>query len=142
MNSNVRLNLIILGPAADEREWTPARETSRLMFLDALAALDEVLDVQLDVERIVLEAGSAAASEFLSLLARVGNHFSGDVLFVERDGRGFLSSNSRGGDRVLYELSSSDVAFYLRVHKLTAPLAVSTMPNGEWVSDASQALTA
>jgi hypothetical protein len=70
-----------------------------------------------DVERVILGEASSA-EEYLSLLASLPADFLGEVLFIKRDGNAFLSATGRGGNRVLYALSSADVDFYLDTHAL------------------------
>ena len=72
-----------------------------------------------DVERIILDR-SASADQFLRFLAALPVEAAGDVMSVGRDGGAFLSAVGRGGDRVLYSLGPTDVAFYLNTNRLTA----------------------
>ena len=118
-----RLTLIVLGSMSKERAWTRAAESTDLIFLDSFDALAGMMSgpAQLDIERVVLENGSAGAAQFLSLLASVGEEFSGDLLLIGGDGGGFLSAIGRGGERVLYWPSRNDVNLYLAVHGLTPP---------------------
>lgn len=123
--SNHRLTLVVQGMPAIERNWTPPNQSTRILFIESFADLDVFLRDDLDVERVVLDGGSAGASQFLRLLANTRTHFNGDVLLVGADGSGFLSSPGRGGDRLLYALSAPDVEFYLAVHGVTSLTAAS-----------------
>jgi hypothetical protein len=75
-----------------------------------------------DVERIIIDR-SASADEFLRFLTALPAQATGDVVSLAADGGAFLSAVGRGGDRVLYLLGASDVAFYLETNRLTAPYA-------------------
>lgn len=72
-----------------------------------------------DVERIILDR-SSSADDFLRFLAALPVEAAGDVMLVGADGGAFLSAVGRGGDRVLYRLGPTDVAFYLETNRLTA----------------------
>jgi len=72
-----------------------------------------------DVERIILDR-STSADEFLHFLTALPVEAAGDVMSVGADGGAFLSAVGRGGDRVLYSLGPTDVAFYLETNRLTA----------------------
>lgn len=95
-----------------------AWERSNVLFVDSIARMQETLGA-LDVERIILDR-CATADEFLHLLARLPEDIAGDVMFVRPEGGAYLSAISRGGDRVLYLLSASDIDFYLETNGLTA----------------------
>jgi len=118
-----RITLIAREATKPDVDWNYARcRAQRVAFLDSVNALRFALgaalnDVGLDVERIILDR-SAAADEFLDLLAGMPAEFTGDALFVRDDGGGFLSATGRGGDRVLYALGEYDVRFYLETHQL------------------------
>ena len=121
-----RITLISRPPQLPERNWDKTADApSRLIMLDSFnvlryAVAKPLVDLDVDVERIILDR-STSASEYLALLASLPHEFGGDVLMVRDDETGFLSSTGRGGDRVLYALSSHDLAFYLEAHGLVVP---------------------
>jgi hypothetical protein len=84
-------------------------EEPEMLRTSLLATLGETT---LDVERVILD-DAGTPEMFLELLARLPSSYAGDVLRVDRFGRGFLSATGRGGDRVLYALEPEDVRFYL-----------------------------
>jgi len=118
-----RITLISRPPQLPERNWDrDAEAVSRLVMLDSFTVLrcavaKPLVDLDVDVERIILDR-SSSASEYLALLASLPHQFTGDVLMIRDDETGFLSSTGRGGDRVLYALSSQDLGFYLEAHGL------------------------
>ena len=122
-NDKRRITLIARGPATPDRDWdSRSSAPSRLVFIEAMPVLRQVIDsgvpeMNLDVERIVLDRSSSAV-EYLDLLAALPPEFTGDVVLVREDESGFLSANGRGGNRVLYSLTPTDVRFYLETHAL------------------------
>lgn len=110
------------------RDWESTElASSAIMAIDSLLDLTiTVVDLwmALDIERVILD-GAATASEFLDLLTALPQEFTGDALMIRHDGAAFLSAMSRGGGRVLYTLTATDVDFYLQANGLvpfsTAP---------------------
>ena len=129
-----RITLIARHPGMPERAWDDSTcGRSRLIFVDSLSFLPFALDRGInelgqDVDRVIIDR-TGTAVQFLELLASLPHEFVGDVLFVRGDGAGFLSSQGRGGDRVLYALSVSDVDFYLMTHGLLYSAAVLALPS-------------
>lgn len=120
-----RITLITRGLRSPQRSWETSRQAAnRLIFLEAFTVLRYALDrgvaeMEQDVERVILDH-SSTAGDFLELLASLPSAFTGDVLLIGDDDRGFLSSTGRGGDRLLYALTAPDIEFYLETHGLLA----------------------
>jgi len=118
-----RITLVTYEKGGIERSWRSSDDaTSRVVFLDSLRLLRSTIESPLiysdsDVERIVLDSCCSEA-EYLSLLAALPHQFTGDILMIRSDSTGFLSATGRGGDRILYALSSEDVQFYLETVRL------------------------
>jgi hypothetical protein len=94
------------------------QEGYRPVFVNSLQVVKFALaSLDLDIERVILDR-SATAQDFLELLASLPPDFRGDILMISADGSGFLSATGRGGDRVLYALKKSDVAFYLETFQI------------------------
>jgi hypothetical protein len=130
MNPESRITLIARQPSKPDIDWKyegsrtakGERTGRRAAFLDTVNALKlavgaALCDVGLDVERLIVDR-AGGAEEFLDLLACLPAELHGDILFIRDDGSGFLSATGRGGDRVLYALSTHDVRFYLETHDL------------------------
>jgi hypothetical protein len=121
-----RITLVTYEKGGVERSWRSSDDsTSRVVFLDSLRLLRSTIESPLvysdsDVERIVLDSCCSEA-EYLSLLAELPHQFTGDILMIRSDSSGFLSATGRGGDRILYALSSEDVEFYLQTVRLVEP---------------------
>lgn len=118
-----RITLISRDPQKNTRDWDLTLcASSRIVMLDSFTVLrytvaSGVVDIDIDVERIVLDKTSSAA-DYLALLAALPQQFCGDVVMIRDDESAFLSATGRGGDRVLYSLSPSDLRFYLETHGL------------------------
>lgn len=56
---------------------------------------------------------SVSAKQFLDILATLPQDFRGDVLRIDGDGLGFLSTCALREGRYIYRLDSDDVEFYL-----------------------------
>jgi hypothetical protein len=118
-----RITLISRDPQKNTRDWDLTMSaSSRIVTLDSFKLLRStvasgVVDIDVDVERIVLDKTSSAA-DYLALLAALTQQFCGDVIMIRDDESAFLSATGRGGDRVLYSLSPSDLRFYLETHGL------------------------
>jgi len=113
-----RITLITYDKQQEARNWDFSEQSkNRIVFIDSMALLRSTITSPLvksdsDVERIVLDRCCSEA-DYLSLLSSMPHQFTGDILMVRGDATGFLSATGRGGDRVLYALSSDDVEFYL-----------------------------
>jgi len=113
-----RITLITYDKQQEARNWDFSEQSkNRIVFIDSMALLRSTITSPLvksdsDVERIVLDRCCSEA-DYLLLLSSMPHQFTGDILMVRGDATGFLSATGRGGDRVLYALSSDDVEFYL-----------------------------
>ena len=118
-----RITLIGRDPQKNPRDWDlTLSASSRIVTVDSFTVLrhtvaNGVVDIDIDVERIILDKTSTAA-DYLALLAALPQQFCGDVIMIRDDESAFLSATGRGGDRVLYSLSPSDLRFYLETHGL------------------------
>lgn len=123
IDADQRITLIAREATKPDVDWNYAHSSRRrVAFLESVATLELALgaalfDVGLDVERVIVDR-SGAACDFLTLLAGVPSEFTGDMVFISDDGTGFLSATGRGGDRVVYALSTHDIRFYLETHEL------------------------
>ena len=129
-HDNRRITLISRNGRSAERDWDLSTNApSRVIAVESLLVLRYALagglaEVNRDVERVILDR-TTSASEYLSLLASLPAEFAGDVLMITNDDSGFLSSLGRGGDRVLYALSATDIRFYLETHDLVVGEAIA-----------------
>lgn len=115
-----RLTIVTTDTRKADLDWRAAT-SGRLTFLESLAAtrvaLDAAIHAEIDIDRIIVDR-AGGAEEYLDLLARLPGDFLGDVVLIRDDGAGYLSASARGGDRVLYALTATDIRFYLEAHDL------------------------
>lgn len=117
-----RITLVVRRHGAPPGSWDASLSVeSTLMFVDSLTfaghAIRQAIDDHRHVERVIVDR-SGTPMQLLQLLAALPHEFLGDVLFIQGEGESYLSAVGRGGDRILYSLKSSDVAFYLETHRL------------------------
>ena len=135
------ITLISRNPSHPDRDWdNSGGSQNRMIRLDSFFLLrsaisSHLVQLDVDVDRVILDRATSAG-EYLALLASLPPTFSGDVMLIRDGDEGFLSATGRGGGRVLYALSASDVRFYLEMHGLvTGRVAIgkiSAMPVLEW----------
>lgn len=126
MTDRRRITLIARDPRKMQRDWdftNPAG--SRIVFVDSLAFLPYAVDravreTDCDVERVVIDS-IGTAQQFLEFLSTLPIEFSGDIVHINAEGKGFLSSTGRSDGRHLYSLTPEDLAFYLHTNNLTWP---------------------
>lgn len=128
-NESRRITLVARHPNAPGRNWDESNPKNRLVFIDALSFVGQAVDRRIhelkeDVSRVIIDR-TGTTLEYLEALSGLPSEFVGDVLFVMAEGRGFLSSVGRGGDRVLYSLTQDDIDFYLETNGLVLSRGIS-----------------
>ncbi|MGZ7081305.1 MAG: hypothetical protein ACXVJT_17960 [Thermoanaerobaculia bacterium] len=124
-NESKRITLIARPAGLADRTWRlPPGSEKRLMVIAPTRGLRHtlvnwVLKSDYDVERVIIDR-AVTHEGFLELLAAVPDEFIGDLLMIDEERRGYLSSSCRGGDRVIYRLSEEDVDFYFDSHEVYA----------------------
>jgi CheY-like chemotaxis protein len=93
------------------------RRLQRCTFKEILRASTSESFGVMPLERIVIE-GKLESRDFLVLLSTLHPSFTGDVLYIDRPDRAFLSATADGGARVMYTLSKADIDFYVDVNDL------------------------
>lgn len=82
----------------------------------AAAALETgVRELGREIHSVIFDQSTDALS-FLQFLTNVPYEFRGDILFVESSHRAFVSSCTPRDGRVLYQLASQDLDFYIQAH--------------------------
>jgi hypothetical protein len=116
-----RITLLARAASSPTRPWNvTGKAPNRIVFVDVFSMLPFALDRSThDVDRVLID-GTASAVEYLELLTTLPSSFLGDVLYMRAAGKSFLSTVGRGGDRLLYSLTSSDLEFYLQTNALLA----------------------
>jgi hypothetical protein len=120
-NDSRRITLLARASSSPARSWNVSRKApNRVIFVDAVSMLNFALDqANHDVDRVLID-GTATPAEYLELLSGLPSEFVGDVLYMRGEGNSFLSTVGRGGCRLLYSLTPSDVEFYLQTFRLLA----------------------
>ncbi len=124
-NESKRITLIARAAGAADCTWRlPAGSEKRLMVIAPTRGLRHtlvnwVLKSDYDVERVIIDR-AVTHDGFLELLSALPDDYVGDLLMIDEQRRGYLSSSCRGGDRVLYRLSAEDVDFYFDSHEVYA----------------------
>ena len=93
------------------------RRLQRCTFKEILRASTSQTFGAMPLERIVIE-GALESRDFLVLLSTLHPSFTGDVLYIHRADRAFLSAKADGCPRVMYTLSKADIDFYVDVSGL------------------------
>lgn len=126
---NQKITLVCRDGATPDRDWNLSnRSFSRIILTEQLNVLRYAIsetagEMGVEVERVILDR-SSCAENFLQLVAGLPHFFTGDALYLQADGSGFMSSTGRGGDRIMYQLTATDVRFYLE----TAGVVTGSMP--------------
>jgi hypothetical protein len=124
-NDSKRITLIARAAGIADRTWRVLEESDkRLMVIAPPRGLRHtlvnwVLKSDYDVERVIIDR-AVTHDGFLELLAALPDDYVGDLLMIDDQRHGYLSSTCRGGDRVLYRLAEEDLDFYFQLHQLVA----------------------
>lgn len=78
-----------------------------------------VLQAAGEIARVVIDGGTTL-DRFLVLVSGLPATFAGEVLYISRDGAGYLSTRELQTQRTVKTLSSVEVEIYLRWHGLPA----------------------
>jgi hypothetical protein len=78
-----------------------------------------VLQAAGEIARVVIDGGTSM-DRFLVLVSGLPATFAGEVLFISRDGAGYLSTRELQTMRTVKTLTSVEVEIYLRWHGLPA----------------------
>lgn len=95
--------------------WMSRDDRHRLEHVRDLVSVEAIVAGgagEVDHAGVILDR-SVSAAQFLGLLTRVSADFRGDLLRINRDGSGALSTCALREGRFLYALDAADVAFYL-----------------------------
>lgn len=121
---------ITLVNSIDRTTWAARPDTpSRVVFAASLKILRYALDgaireFEQDLERVIIDR-TATPGDFLDILANLSEKFTGDVVYVQDNERGYLSASGRGGNRILYALNADDLGFYLETEALVPMRSVA-----------------
>lgn len=113
-----RYLVFVLPDNAERDRWVPgalAREFTIVRDIDVLEATlrSAVVEGGGDTVRVVVDGG-AMLDQFLVLVSTAPRTFIGEMLFVSRDGSGYLSTRDVDVKRTVRAISAAEVEVYLR----------------------------
>lgn len=118
MTKRQRATLVFATEGNEMLDWSMmAAADSRVITVRNLNLLKDSLHlaqnfIDVEVVRVVFDR-SVDAEEWLEFLTVMPQGFRGDVLFVSKTEKAFLSAVGRGDERVTYKLEGRDIQFYL-----------------------------
>lgn len=123
--------LTLVTPGSMElSRWVEHEAEQKFKLVHDLETLELLLHSPLvqaagDVARVIID-GATDLDGFLRLSTSLPNAFLGEVLYIRRDGAGYLSTRELKTLRTVKNLSPAEVEVYLRWHGLPA------MPRGSY----------
>src|SRR5579864_7915647 len=128
-----RITLVARRRNATDRDWDESNPNRRIIFVDAFQFLRfaverGVRETAQDIERVIIDRVGTPL-QFLDVISGLPAEFAGDVLYIFDRKTAYLSTIGRGGDRVLYALTETDIDFYLETNGLVWPVWLSAPLN-------------
>ena len=123
----------LVSAAESERpRWNASARGARYIVLDTIDLLEEAVRAPraktgADPIRVVIDGG-IDLDRFLMLVATLPDTFNGELLYIRRDGSGYLSTRELGNLRTVKTISEVDVEVYLRWNNLPARSRTSYEP--------------
>jgi hypothetical protein len=118
--------VVTLVSAADTElaRWNANARAGRYIVLETIDKLEDAVrsprkQAGADPIRVVIDGG-IDLDRFLMLVASVPDTFHGELLYIRRDGSGYLSTRELGTMRTVKTISEMDVEVYLRWNGLPA----------------------
>jgi hypothetical protein len=128
-----KVTLLTTDRTTSSRRWNlTTASRSRMIVVPNFRMLRAALDLGMneagqDIERVIID-GTIDSTAFLEMLATLPTGFRGDILYINGDGRAFLSATGRSDDRVLYTFQDADLQFYLEINHLQPTLQLVPPP--------------
>ncbi|HVS31755.1 MAG TPA: hypothetical protein VMS98_09895 [Thermoanaerobaculia bacterium] len=115
---------LVSAAKSEMARWTKAGGTGRYTVLRDIEVLENMLrnpgtSARGESVRVVIDGG-IDLDRFLLLVATVPENFEGELLYIRRDGSGYLSTRELKNMRTVKTISEMDVEVYLRWHGLPA----------------------
>ena len=127
-------------PSESERaRWTADERAKGYTVVRDLGVLERTLSSPVlqsagEIARIIIDGGTSL-DRFLVLTSGLPETFTGEVLYISRDGAGYLSTRELQTVRTARTLTSAEVEIYLRWHGLPAKSRSSYTPAPSTISD-------
>jgi hypothetical protein len=111
-------------PAETELPRWSAADRARFTVIRDVDFLEQTLHSAIfqaagDAARVVVDGGTTL-DRFLILISSLPDTFRGEILFINRDGSGYLSTWELKTVRTVRNLGAAEVEIYLRWHGLPA----------------------
>jgi hypothetical protein len=100
---------------AQEGQYTVVRDIELL----ERTLLSPVIQAAGEIARVIIDGGTSL-DHFLRLASGLPGNFRGELLFIRRDGSGYLSTRELQTQRSVRTLTAPEVEVYLRWHGLPA----------------------
>ena len=135
MTQRPSADVVTLVSAAESElaRWNASARGARYILLDTIELLEDAVrsprkKADADPIRVVIDGG-IDLDRFLMLVASVPETFQGELLYIRRDGSGYLSTRELGTLRTVKSISEMDVEVYLRWNGLPARSRTSYAPD-------------
>ncbi len=114
----------VLTDESERVRWTAEERVKGYTVVHDIDVLDHtlhspILQVAGEMARVVIDGG-ASLDRFLVLVGGLPATFGGEVLYISRDGAGYLSTRELQTLRTVKTLTNVEVEIYLRWHGLPA----------------------
>ena len=129
-------SVTVVSPCETELErWSDGAAAGRYVVVPDIEMLENMLRspaVRLsgEIERVVID-GHMELDRFLYLISTLPEKFDGEILFIRRDGSGYLSSRELRTTRTVKAINELDVEVYLRWHGLPARSRATYGPDAD-----------
>ena len=128
--------MTVVSPCETELErWSDGAAAGQYVVVPDIEMLENMLRspaVRLsgEIERVVID-GHMELDRFLYLISTLPEKFAGEILFIRRDGSGYLSSRELRTTRTVKAINELDVEVYLRWHGLPARSRATYGPDAD-----------
>ena len=121
----VQEHVTVVSPSETELpRWSDGASRGQYVVVPDIDMLENMLRSPVvrfsgEIERVVID-GHMELDRFLYLISTLPDKFVGEILFIRRDGSGYLSSRELRSTRTVKAINEMEVEVYLRWHGLPA----------------------
>jgi len=114
----------VLPEESERARWSAGERAKSYTVVRDIDVLERTLNSPVlqaagEIARVVIDGGTTL-DRFLVLVSGLPSAFVGEILYIGRDGAGYLSTRELQTMRTVKTLGSSEVEIYLRWHGLPA----------------------
>jgi hypothetical protein len=114
----------VLADESERARWTAGERSKGYTVVRDINVLEQtlyspILQAAGEIARVVIDGGTSL-DRFLVLVSGLPATFGGEVLYISRDGAGYLSTRELQTLRTVKTLTNVEVEIYLRWHGLPA----------------------